>query len=67
MGIPTVVGFADGKEILRRTGMQSPEALELIFDVTLHQRKTAIIPSGANRPLDPLRGGFRADWPGIFY
>lgn len=49
MGIPTVVGFADGKEILRRTGMQSPAALDIIFDSTLQRRKTAIIPPA---PID---------------
>jgi thioredoxin len=49
MGIPTVVGFAGGKEILRRTGMQSAEALDIIFDATLHQRKPAVIPPA---PID---------------
>jgi thioredoxin len=44
MGIPTVVGFANGKEILRRTGRQSVEALDIIFDATLHQRKPAVMP-----------------------
>jgi thioredoxin len=51
MGIPTVVGFASGKEILRRTGMQSVEALDILFDSTLHQRKPAIIPPA---PIDRL-------------
>jgi len=51
MGIPTVIGFAGGKEILRRTGMQSFEALDIIFDSTLHQRKPAIIPLA---PIDRL-------------
>jgi thioredoxin len=51
MGIPTVIGFAGGKEILRRTGMQSAEALDIIFDSTLHQRKPAIIPPA---PIDRL-------------
>jgi thioredoxin len=49
MGIPTVIGFANGKEILRRTGMQSTEALDILFDSTLHQRKPAIIPPA---PID---------------
>ena len=44
MGIPTVVGFANGKEIVRRTGRQSAKALDIIFDATLHQRKPAVIP-----------------------
>lgn len=51
MGIPTVVGFAGGREILRRTGRLSAEALEIIFDSTLHQRKPAIIPPA---PVDRL-------------
>jgi thioredoxin len=44
MGIPTVIAFAGGKEILRRTGLQSAEMLDLLFDAALHQRKPAIIP-----------------------
>ena len=51
MGIPTVVGFADGKEILRRTGMQSAQALDILFDSTLHQRKPAVMPLA---PVDRL-------------
>lgn len=51
MGIPTVVGFANGKEILRRTGMQSPKALDILFDSTLHQRKPGVIPP---TPVDRL-------------
>jgi hypothetical protein len=55
MGIPTVVGFAGGKEILRRTGMQSAEALDILFDATLHQRKPAVIPPA---PIDQfIRSG----------
>jgi thioredoxin len=51
MGIPTVIGFAGGKEILRRTGMQSAEALDILFDSTLHQRKPTMIPPA---PIDRL-------------
>jgi thioredoxin 1 len=51
MGIPTVVGFAGGKEILRRVGMQSAEGLDILFDATLHQRKPAINPPA---PIDRL-------------
>lgn len=51
MGIPTVVDFTGGKEILRRSGMQSAVALEIIFDSTLHQRKPTIIPPA---PIDRL-------------
>ena len=51
MGIPTIIGFANGKEILRRTGMQSTEGLDIIFDSTLHQRKPVINPPA---PIDRL-------------
>ena len=44
MGIPTVIGFAQGKEIVRRSGIQSLEVLDILFDATLHQRKPDIIP-----------------------
>ena len=51
MGIPTVVGFADGKQILRRTGLQSAEALDILFDAVLHQRQPAILPPA---PIDRI-------------
>jgi thioredoxin len=51
MGIPTILGFAGGKEILRRTGMQSAQALDILFDATLNQRKPAMIPPA---PIDRL-------------
>jgi thioredoxin len=44
MSIPTVIGFANGKEILRRTGMQSPNALDIMFDAALNKRKPAVMP-----------------------
>jgi thioredoxin len=44
MGIPTVLGYAGGRQILRRTGMQSAEALDILFDAVLHQRQPAILP-----------------------
>jgi thioredoxin len=51
MGIPTVIGFAGGKEILRRTGTQSVAGLELLFEAAKNQRKPDIIPPA---PLDRL-------------
>jgi thioredoxin len=51
LGIPTVIGFAGGKEIIRRTGMQSAEALDILFNATLHQQKPAIIPPA---PIDRI-------------
>jgi len=44
MSIPTVVGFAKGEEILRRTGMQTQGMLEFFFETTLSQKKPAIMP-----------------------
>jgi thioredoxin len=49
MGIPTILGFAGGKEIVRRTGTQSVEALDVLFDATMHHRKPVIIPPA---PID---------------
>jgi thioredoxin len=51
MGIPTMIGFASGNEILRCSGLQSAEALDIFFDAVLHQRKPAIIPPA---PADRL-------------
>lgn len=51
MGIPTVIAFAKGKQILRRTGVQSAEMLDLLFDSALNQRKPAVVPPA---PLDRL-------------
>ena len=44
MSIPTLVGFAGGKEVLRRSGVQSLEVLELLFDALAHQRAPGILP-----------------------
>ena len=44
MSIPTVIGFANGKEILRRSGIQSADTLDIIFDAALHQRKPVVMP-----------------------
>jgi thioredoxin 1 len=51
LGIPTVISFASGKEILRRTGTQSATGLDLLFDAALNQRKPAVIPPA---PFDRL-------------
>jgi len=59
MGIPTVIGFAGGKEIIRRTGMQAPDALDVIFDSTLHQRRPAVMPPAPiHRILRTIAGFF---------
>jgi thioredoxin 1 len=44
MSIPTVIGFANGEEILRRSGMQTQSMLDFFFDATLNQKKLAIMP-----------------------
>ncbi len=44
MGIPTTIGFAQGTEIVRKTGVQSVESLDIVFDATLHQRSAVILP-----------------------
>jgi thioredoxin 1 len=49
MGIPTVISFSKGKEILRRTGIQSAEMLDILLDAALHGHKPTIIPPA---PLD---------------
>ena len=43
-GIPTVIGFSHGKEILRRTGMQNLQTLDLIFESTINERKPVVMP-----------------------
>jgi thiol-disulfide isomerase/thioredoxin len=54
MSIPTVIAFAKGEEIVRRTGMQSESMLDVIFDAALNQRKPAVM------PLAPAARIFRA-------
>jgi thioredoxin 1 len=44
MGIPTVIGFAQGKEILRRTGVESTQIVEMVFDSALNQHRPDVIP-----------------------
>ncbi len=51
MGIPTVIVFSGGKEIMRRTGVQSATALNVLFEAALTGRKPAIVPLA---PLDRL-------------
>ncbi|MBA4386113.1 MAG: hypothetical protein C0410_15360 [Anaerolinea sp.] len=44
MSIPTVIGFAKGEEILRRTGMQTQGMLDFFFETTLSEKKPALMP-----------------------
>ncbi len=44
MGIPTTIGFSEGQEIIRKTGLQSFESLDILFDATLNQRSAVILP-----------------------
>ena len=51
MSIPTLVGFSGGAETMRLTGLRSAEALDILFDAVLHNRKPEIIPPA---PFDRL-------------
>jgi len=44
MSMPTVIGFSNGSEILRRSGMQTAGMLDFIFDATMKGEKPAIMP-----------------------
>lgn len=44
MSIPTLVGFANGNEIVRRTGVQTPGMLDFFFKSTYEQKRPAIMP-----------------------
>lgn len=57
MGIPTTIGFAQGQEIIRKTGVQSVESMDILFDATLHQRSAVILPPApADRWLRSIAG-----------
>jgi len=57
MSIPTVIGFAGGEEIVRRTGMQTAGMLDVLFDATLHRQKPAVMPiAPASRLLRSVLG-----------
>jgi thioredoxin len=51
LGIPTVLAFANGEELVRRTGVQSVEALDILFDAARNERKPVIMPP---TPMDRL-------------
>lgn len=57
MGIPTVVVFSGGKEIMRRTGVQSAEALNVLFEAALNGRKPVIVPLAPSDRLIRTIGG----------
>jgi len=44
MGIPTVIAFSQENEIIRRTGAQSAEMLNILFDSAVNRRKPDVIP-----------------------
>ncbi|MCL4562456.1 MAG: thioredoxin domain-containing protein [Chloroflexi bacterium] len=54
-GIPTVVGYSHGAEIIRRSGVLSPQGLDLIFDAAITGEKPARMPLAPRDRL--LRGG----------
>lgn len=43
-GIPTIIGFSGGQEVIRKTGLQSAQSLDILFDATLHQRSGVVLP-----------------------
>lgn len=58
MSIPTVIAFSGGKEVLRRTGMQPAEALDMLFDAALNNRKPDILPPAPlDRVIRSIAGG----------
>ncbi len=54
-GIPTVVGFSHGEEIVRRSGVQSPHNLDKIFEAAISGEKPAVMPIAPRDRI--LRGG----------
>jgi thioredoxin len=50
IGIPTLIGYADGKRVFRKTGSQSGKALQGLFEAVLGNQP---VPSGI-RPFDRL-------------
>jgi thioredoxin len=44
MGIPTVVAYSGGREVMRRSGMQQPDALRVVFEAAASGEKPAVIP-----------------------
>ncbi len=57
MGIPTTIGFAEGQEVIRKTGLQSVQSLDILFDATLHQRTGVILPPApADRWIRSIAG-----------
>ncbi len=50
MGIPTLIGYANGKRVFRKTGAQGEKSLRGLFEAALGNQA---VPSGL-RPLDRL-------------
>jgi thioredoxin 1 len=44
MSIPTVIGFSGGNEIVRRTGMQSADMLNAVFEAAENGKKPVVMP-----------------------
>ena len=54
-GIPTLIGFSQGREVVRRTGAQSTELLDVFFSAMKRPDEPVILPPA---PADRLlRGG----------
>lgn len=46
MSIPTVLAFSGDTELIRRTGMQTSQSLQAMFDVAVNREKPAVMPIG---------------------
>jgi thioredoxin len=57
MSIPTLIGFAKGAEIYRRSGMQTQSMLDFFFETTVNQMKPVISPPApATRVIRTILG-----------
>jgi thiol-disulfide isomerase/thioredoxin len=44
LSIPSLIGYLDGKEVVRVAGMQSEERLDALFSATLNGSRATILP-----------------------
>jgi thioredoxin 1 len=50
-GIPTIIGYSRGSVVIRKTGAQSPDQLNSIFQMTVEGRPAKAGPAPLNRIL----------------
>lgn len=65
--IPTVMAYAGGQQIMRRTGMQSKPELEALFEAALNGRKPAVVPPAPFDRVIRTAGGLALIVLGWFY